>query len=144
MANQMYDFGRNSFARGDSAWRASGGSTFKATLCTAGYTASLATHQYMNTNTVPLAARLSTVTLATLDPVAGVMDANDPTFPSVSGSPGTQVVVWKDGGGGGTTSSGTADVLILRIDTATGLPVTPDGTDIDIVFDNGANKICKL
>jgi hypothetical protein len=34
--------------------------------------------------------------------------------------------------------------LIAYIDTATGLPVTPGGGDIDITWDNGSNKIFKL
>jgi len=34
--------------------------------------------------------------------------------------------------------------LIANIDTATGLPVTPNGGDITVVFDAGANRIFKL
>ncbi|GAI46620.1 unnamed protein product, partial [marine sediment metagenome] len=34
--------------------------------------------------------------------------------------------------------------LIALIDTATGLPVTPNDGDITIAWDNGANKIFKL
>ena len=34
--------------------------------------------------------------------------------------------------------------LIAYIDTATGLPVTPNGGDITIVWDDGPNKIFKL
>jgi hypothetical protein len=34
--------------------------------------------------------------------------------------------------------------LIAYIDTATGLPVTPNGANITAVWDNGANKIFKL
>jgi len=35
-------------------------------------------------------------------------------------------------------------LLLLLIDTATGLPCTPNGGDITLSFDNGANKIFKL
>jgi hypothetical protein len=34
--------------------------------------------------------------------------------------------------------------LICIFDTATNLPVTPNGGDITIQFDNGTNKIFKL
>ncbi len=34
--------------------------------------------------------------------------------------------------------------LIAYMDTAVGLPTTPNGSDINVVFDNGANKIFKL
>ena len=34
--------------------------------------------------------------------------------------------------------------LIANIDAATGLPVTPNGTDITVQWDSGANRIFKL
>ena len=34
--------------------------------------------------------------------------------------------------------------LIAYIDTATGLPITPNGGDIIVNWDNGANKIFRL
>jgi len=34
--------------------------------------------------------------------------------------------------------------MLLYIDTATGLPVTPNGGDINVNWDNGANKIAKI
>lgn len=33
--------------------------------------------------------------------------------------------------------------LLLLIDTAPGLPITPDGMDIQIQWDNGSNQIAK-
>jgi hypothetical protein len=33
---------------------------------------------------------------------------------------------------------------IVVIDTATGLPFTPTGGDVSIVWDNGTNRIFKL
>jgi len=36
------------------------------------------------------------------------------------------------------------DALIAYIDTATGLPFTPSGGDIEVVWDAGANRIFKL
>ena len=34
--------------------------------------------------------------------------------------------------------------LIAYIDTATGLPITPNGGDIIVTWDNGTNKIFKV
>jgi len=66
------------------------------------------------------------------------MDAADVTYTAVTGDPSEAVVVYKDTGVEGTSQ------LIAYIDTATGLPVTPNGGDITIQWDNGINKIFKL
>jgi hypothetical protein len=145
MATALYDKGRNHFAFGDFIWKLSGGSTIKATLIDAAdYTVDLANHEYMNTNTVPAAAKVATATLTLIDASAGICDAQDAAFTAVTGDQSEALIIWKDGGGGGTTASGTTDLLIAYIDNATGLPITPNGADINLVWDNGANKIFKL
>jgi hypothetical protein len=45
---------------------------------------------------------------------------------------------------GGADVAASAQRLIAYIDTATGLPVTPNGQAIGLTFDNGANRIFKL
>jgi hypothetical protein len=70
---------------------------------------------------------------------AGVFDAADPTVTSVTGDPFESVVFYNDTPG----TEATKD-LIAYVDTATGLPTTPNGGDIMVVFDSGANKIFKL
>ena len=145
MANALYDLARQSFLSQSPAldWDTD---TIKVHLIDTGnYTVNLATHQYMNTNTVPAAAKVgSAVTLGSKTVAAGVADAADATFSAVSGASVEAIIIWKDGGGGGTSASGTTDPLIAYIDTATGLPVTPNGGDITVQWDNGANKIFKL
>ena len=69
---------------------------------------------------------------------AGVADAADTTFTSVSGDTVEAIVLYKDTGDAATSP------LIAYIDTATGLPLTPNGGDVTITWDNGANKIFKL
>lgn len=134
MANELYDKGRNSFLKGEIAWLTD---TIKATLIdTADYTVNLSTHQYMNLDTVAAAAKVSTATLGTKTAVDGMAGAATTTFTSVSGDESEAIIIWKDGGGGGTTQSGTTDLLIAYIDTATGLPVTPNGNDIDVDWDD--------
>ena len=59
----------------------------------------------------------------------GVFDAADVTFTSVSGSSVEALVVYKDTGVAATSP------LIAWIDTvSSGLPVTPNGGDIDVQF----------
>jgi hypothetical protein len=68
----------------------------------------------------------------------GAADANDITFSSVTGASIEAIVLYKD------TGTDSTSPLIAFIDTATGLPITPNGGDIIVTWDNGANKIFKL
>jgi hypothetical protein len=70
---------------------------------------------------------------------AGVFDANDVTLASVSGSSAESIVIFND-----TPATEATKDLIAFIDTATGLPVTPNGGDITVQWDNGPNRIFKL
>lgn len=135
MANALYDKGREAFATGGINWT---GDTIKAVLVDTGaYTVNLATHQFLSD--IPSGARIATsAALGTKTATAGVCDAADVTHPAVSGASVEAVVLIKD------TGSAATSPLIAYIDTATGLPVSPNGGDINIVWDNGANKIFKL
>ena len=68
----------------------------------------------------------------------GVADAADITFTAVTGATVEAIVIFLD------TGTAANDLLIAYIDTATGLPVTPNGGDITVAWDGGANKIFKL
>lgn len=135
MANALYDIGREGFLGGDIDWDAN---TIKVTLVDAAdYTRDLAAHDFYNDVTV--AGRVATSgALASKTKTAGVADAADVTLSAVSGDQSEQLVVWADSGVESTSR------LILNIDTATGLPVTPNGGDITVQWDAGANKIFKL
>ena len=142
MANALYGKGRNAFLSGDIDWTTD---TIMVTLIdTADYTCSIDVHQYMNTDTVPAVSKIASGTLDNCSATLGVADADDEVLSSVSGDASEALVIWLDGGDGGTSASGTNDLLIAYIDTATGLPVTPNGGDITIGWDTGANKIFKL
>jgi len=72
-------------------------------------------------------ATMSGKTVGNLNP--GVFDANDTTMLSVAaGNACEQLVIYKEG------ASAAASPLICWIDTATGLPVTPNGGDILITW----------
>jgi len=68
----------------------------------------------------------------------GIFDAADITFSTVSGATVEALVIFLD------TGTPSTDLLLAYIDTATGLPVTPNGGDIVIQWDAGANKIFAL
>ena len=136
MANALYDKGRESFlSDGTIQWTVD---NIKAVLVdTALYTVNLATDQFLSD--IAVGARVATsANLASKTATAGVADAADVTFSAVTGASVEAVVLYKDTGVAGTSR------LITYIDTATNLPVTPNGGDITVQWDNGANKIFKL
>jgi len=145
MANAIYGKGRAAFGNGEIDWV---DDDIKVLLVdSTDYTVSIDVDQYCNKDTIPDAARVTnglSGNLANAANVLGVMDADDVTLSSVSGEECEALVIFKDGGDGGVTQSGTNDLLIAYIDTATGLPSTPAGGDITIAWDAGANKIFVL
>jgi hypothetical protein len=113
------------------------GDTIKVVLVdTDDYTPNLTTDT--NLVNIPAGARVATGTLASQAWTAGVFDAADITFTTVTGDPSEALVIYKD------TGTEATSLLIALFDTVTGLPVTPNGGDIQIVWDNGVNKIFKL
>jgi hypothetical protein len=68
----------------------------------------------------------------------GVFDADDVTVSTVTGHEFESIVIYKDTGDAATSP------LIAKIDTATGLPCTPNGGDIVISWDSGASKIFAI
>lgn len=135
MANALYDNGRESFLRGEISWNAD---DIKAVLVdTALYTLDLDAHQFLSD--IPGGARVATsANLAGKTTTDGVADANDVTFPTVSGASVEALVLYQDTGVEATSR------LIAYIDTATGLPVTPNGGDITIQWAATANRIFRL
>lgn len=135
MANALYDKGRQAFLEGDIDWI---NDDIRVILIDAAdYTVNLATHDFLDD--IPVAARVAVSSaLSGKTATDGVADANDVTFTSVTGDQSEALVIYKHTGTESTSN------LIAYIDTATGLPVTPNGGDITVVWDNGSNKIFKL
>jgi hypothetical protein len=135
MANALYAKGREGFLDGSIDWDTD---NIKLVLVDAAdYTIDLATHD--NLDDIPSGARVATSgNLASKTKTDGVADAADVVLSAVSGDPCELIVLYKD------TGTPSTSRLICAIDTATGLPVTPNGGDITIAWDNGANKIFKL
>lgn len=135
MANALYTAYKQALLTGNGPDLTDG--NLKVTLVDAAdYTVNLATDDFIAD--VPAGARVATATLSSVTATGGVLDSADPTFSSVTGDPSEALVLWYD-----TTVEATSR-LVAYIDTATGLPVTPNGTNIPITWDSGANKILAL
>lgn len=135
MANALYDKAREAFATGGINWTAD---TIKVVLVDTGaHVPNLATNQYLS-DIAPAARVATSGPLTGKTATAGVCNAANVNFSAVSGASVEALVIYKDTGNAATSS------LIALIDTATGLPVSPNGGDINIAWDTGANRIFKL
>lgn len=135
MANTLYDAARQRFLEAQINWLSD---TMKVILVDTGsYTPQTATHQYLSD--VSGSSRIAgPVTLTAKTTTGGAADAADVTFTSVSGPSIEAIIIYSD------TGTESTSPLIAYIDTATGLPITPNGGDIIVTWDNGVNKIFKV
>ena len=135
MANALYDKARQRFLEASINWNSD---TIKCYLIDTGtYTPNLSSHEYLSD--VAGGSRIAgPVTLTSKTTTGGAADAADLTFTSVSGVSIETILIYKD------TGTESTSPLIAYIDTATGLPITPNGGDIIVSFDNGTNRIFKL
>jgi len=134
MANALYALAREAFLGGDNDWD----SDHRVILVDAAdYTKDLAAHNFLDD--VPGGARVAVSgALTGKSKTAGVADADDVVLASVAGDVSEQIIIYQHTG-----TEATSD-LVANIDTATGLPVTPNGGNINITWDSGANKIFAL
>lgn len=128
MANALYDLGKKKLLDADIDLLVD---NIKVVLVdTATYTVNLSTDEFLDS--IPSGERVATSgNLATKTTTAGTFDADNVTFSSVSGDVSEALVVYKD------TGTASTSPLIAYIDTATGLPVTPNGGDITVTWDAG-------
>lgn len=135
MANALYDRGRQGFLAGEIDWDAD---NIKAALIDeADDTINLATDEDWADRAA--ASRVATSgNLSSKTTTDGVADAADVTWSTVTGDQSESIDIYQDTGAEATS------LLICNIDTATGLPVTPNGGDITAQWDSGANRIFKL
>ena len=137
MANALYDLYVNSYMTQAANQVDLDADDIRAILVDgADYTPNMATHDFLDD--VPMAARVAISALVNKTVTGRVFDADDTTFSNVSGDQFEYVILYKH------TGTESTSRLIALFDTATGLPMTPSGSDIIAQWDNGANKIFRL
>ena len=102
---------------------------------TALYTAVQATDEFLSD--IAVGARVATSpNLTTKTVVGGTVNSDDPVFTAVSGATVEVVVVYKD------TGTAATSPLIAYLDASdiTGLPITPNGGDITLAWDDGTGS----
>lgn len=135
MANGLYDEGRERFLTAVINWTSD---TIKCSLIdTSAYTVSLTSHEFYS-DVAGGAVIAGPVTLGSKTATGGAADAGDATFTAVTGVSIEAIIIYKF------VTVASDSPLIAYIDTATGLPITPNGGDIIVQWDNGTNKIFKL
>jgi hypothetical protein len=118
MANQLYPKGKEGFL---GSLIDMDTDDIRAVLCRDTYNAA---HEFLSslTDIVATSPQLTSPTITN-----GVFDSADLIYPSVGATASTPYLVLYHSTGVAGTSR-----LIAHIDTATGLPVTPDGTNINV------------
>lgn len=135
MANSIYTLAKKAFLDGQIDLLSN---DIKALLIdSAGYSVNLTTDEFLSD--IPAGARIATsANLTGKSTTAGVFDADDTVFSSVTGVQSEAIVIYQDTGVEATSR------LILYASSYSGLPITPNGADINMVWDNGANKIFRI
>lgn len=135
MANALYDRGRQGFLAGEIDWDAN--DIRLILIDEADDTIDLAVDEDLADRAA--GARVATSSaFGSKTTTAGVADAADVTLSSVTGDVSESVDIYQH------TGTESTSLMIANIDTATGLPVTPNGGNITVQWDAGANKIFKL
>lgn len=135
MSSALYTKGKEAILSGSVDWLTD---NIKAVLVDAAdYTVNTSTHQYLSD--IAAGGRVATSSnLSSKTATDGAADAADITFSAVSGDVSEAIVIYKD------TGSAATSPLICYIDTATGLPATPNGGNITVSWSNGSSKIFSL
>ncbi len=134
MASALYDKGRNAFLKGDVDMLVD---TIKIALLATTHTPDLVNDEFWDDVSADIIG--SAVALGTKDCTAGVFDAADATFPTVTGAECSYIAMYHDTG-----TPATSTLIALLDNDVTGLPVTPNGGDIEVQWAATANKIFKL
>lgn len=134
MANAFYTKGKEKILSGAINFSSD---TIKAALVKNTYPQNLATDEFYSILSAYVLNTPKAITTKTV--TGGVFDGDDVSYLSVTtGDVSEGVVIYKDTGDMATSS------LLCYIDTITGFPITTNGGDIIVRWDNGANKIFSL
>lgn len=133
MANALYPKAKEAFLNADIDMATD---TITIALIDTGNYTFNSEHQFrsdISNNAVISSTNLSNKTMTN-----GVFDADDATFTSVTGANCEALIIFQN------TGSQANSRLIAFIDSATGLPILPNGGDITVAFSSGSNRIFAL
>lgn len=139
MSTFLYDKGRQHFLQGDIVILTD---NIKLALVRTGvghYVVSQSTDEFLGVAIAAGDIVARTANLGTKTSTAGVFNAANTVFAAVAAGAACGAVVLFDDSGVDNTSK-----LIAYIDNYAGLPVTPNGSDINVSFPTDSNKIFKL
>ena len=140
MANQLYTKAKQALLGGE--LNLSSNVVTIALVDTDVYTFS-ASHEFRSS--VPNTAVVATANLASKSITDGVFDAADVEFPFVTGANCEALIMYHNTGDAENDGNRQADSrLVVYIDTATGLPILPNGGNITVKFSDGASKIFAI
>lgn len=135
MANAFYEKAAQKFGQGTLSWAG----TLKVALLKNDYAVDLVNHEFYSS--ASSAAVGTDQTIANPAVLAdGVLDGDNVIWTALAdpSEDVTQLVIYK-------YVTGPSDSpLIMYIDTMSGLPFRPNGTDVNITWDNGSDRIARL
>lgn len=132
MANALFNPGREGFLLGEIDWDTA---VMKVALVRS-YTFNAAHKFVSDVTTASGVLHATSAALASKTGTSGTADAADITFttPAANASAHSLLYFQSSAVGGGGDVAATLQRLIAWVDTGTGLPVTPNGADISVVF----------
>jgi hypothetical protein len=142
LANSLFDSAREGFLDGSIDWDTA---VIKIALVR-GYTFNAAHRFVTDVTGASGVLHVTSGALTAKTVTGGVADAADVSFTAVASNTGNHSVLIFQASAvtGGADVAASAQRLIGWIDTGTNFPIVPNGGDVTIAFDNGANKIFKL
>lgn len=148
MSNALYDPGREGFLAGEIDFDTAVFKWILVRLTAGGAPVFTASQKFVSDLTATHTIAATSAALSGKTVTNGVADASDfaPAFSSVAANANNHVLVLIQSSAvtGGADVAATAQRLVGWYDTGTNLPIVPNGGDVNITHDNGANKIFKL
>lgn len=142
MANALFDTAREGFLLGEIDWDIA---TFKVALVRS-YTYNAAHKFVSDITTAGGVLHATSAALTTKTATNGTADAGDVTFTAVpSNASNHSLLLFQSSGvGGGGDVAASAQRVVAWIDTGTLLPISPNGGNIIVAWDNNTNRIFTL